>query len=315
MSVVGLSDHDLRRLHQVQLEMLCEFDRVCRLLGLNYQLGAGSLLGAVRHGGFIPWDDDVDVVMLRADYERLLREGPPLLDRRLFLQTWRSDPHFQACFAKLRRHGSTFREEGCQWSRQHHGIYIDIFPFDPVWPDHSWWGGLLAVVLLLRHLMHRLMALASHHQAARLASWRPAWQRWPGLLAHRLLTQVPPRLWMAIEAGLLRCLRLVPSPQVVCLVSGSIRKQRLQALARPVAEFERTVMLEFEGLLFPATAAYRDALTRLYGDYQQLPTPELRRPRHPVVEFRLPELECDEPAASGPVRGGIPQNQRTHSGA
>ena len=60
MTVVQLSDDDLHRLHQVQLEMLLELDRVCRQLGVTYQLGAGSLLGAVRHGGFIPWDDDVD---------------------------------------------------------------------------------------------------------------------------------------------------------------------------------------------------------------------------------------------------------------
>ena len=87
MTNVHLSDADLQRLHQVQLEMLLELDRVCRCLGLTYQLGAGSLLGAVRHGGFIPWDDDVDVVMLRAEYQRFLREAPPLLNQRFFLQT------------------------------------------------------------------------------------------------------------------------------------------------------------------------------------------------------------------------------------
>ena len=95
MTNVHLSDADLQRLHQVQLEMLLELDRVCRCLGLTYQLGAGSLLGAVRHGGFIPWDDDVDVVMLRAEPATMtayrvegMRFEPALADP-VFAERWR----------------------------------------------------------------------------------------------------------------------------------------------------------------------------------------------------------------------------------
>lgn len=260
MTVRSLSDADLRRLHEVQLAMLLELDRVCRRLGVAYQLGAGTLLGAVRHGGFIPWDDDVDVVMLRADYRRFLREAPPLLDRSLFLQSWRSDPHFQEGFAKLRRHDSAFREQLRQSSSHHHGIYIDIFPFDPVHPGRRWWRALLSLVLAMRRAVNLLQRL----------------------------DLVSPSSWMAIHGGLMRLPALVPSRQVVCLVSGSLLWQRLQVLARPVSEFEQTVQLSFEGVLFPVTAHHHQALTRLYGDYRRLPPPEARLPAHPVVEFRLP---------------------------
>ena len=272
MTVVQLSDDDLRRLHQVQLEMLLELDRVCRELGVAYQLGAGSLLGAVRHGGFIPWDDDVDVVMLRADYERFLRDAPPLLDSRFFLQTWRSDPHFQSSFAKLRRQDSAFKETCFQHTRQHHGIYLDLFPFDPVWPERWWWRALLIVVLGLRKLLLLAQSLAADGATGTLSPGSPAWQR-----------------WMALHEGLLGCLARVPSKQVVCLANGSLRWKRLRSLTRPVAEFEQTVHLPFEGVLLPVTAFHDHALTRLYGEYRRLPPPERRRPGHPVVEFRLPK--------------------------
>jgi lipopolysaccharide cholinephosphotransferase len=288
MTVLSLSEADLRRLHQVQLAMLLELDRVCRRLGVAYQLGAGTLLGAVRHGGFIPWDDDVDVVMLRADYRRFLREAPPLLDSSLFLQSWRSDPHFLEGFAKLRRHDSAFREELRQSLRHHHGIYLDIFPFDPVHPGRRWWRALLSLVLAIRRTVNAFHRLATHDNGGRLAPWRPAWQRRLGPLLHRRLAPVSPSGWMAVHEGLMRFLALVPSSQVVCLVSGSLLWPRLQALARPTTEFEQTVELSFEGVLFPVTANHHQALRRLYGDYLRLPPPEARMPKHPVVEFRLP---------------------------
>lgn len=288
MTVVCLSDEDLRGLHQVQLTMLLELDRVCRRLGVAYQLGAGSLLGAVRHGGFLPWDDDIDVVMAREDYQRFLREAPLLLDTRFVLQTWRSDPGFQGLFAKLRRQDSVFREEFHQHTRQHHGIYIDIFPFDPVWPESWWWRLLLAVVLRIHKFVGQLQKLAGDGNVDPLRGGQPAWKRRLRALVHPGLDALPASLWMAIQEGLMRSLALVPSGQVVCLVSGSLHWERLQSLARPAAEFEQTVRLSFEGWSFPVTAAYHQALTRLYGDYRRLPPPERQMPGHPVVEFRLP---------------------------
>jgi lipopolysaccharide cholinephosphotransferase len=288
MTELSLSEADLQSLHQVQLAMLLELDRVCRHLGVGYQLGAGTLLGAVRHGGFIPWDDDVDVVMLRADYRRFLREAPTLLDSSLFLQTWRSDPHFRVGFAKLRRHDSAFREKYRQNSRHHHGIFIDIFPFDPVLPGCWWWRALLSLVLVLRKTETVLHRLAAQDKGGQLAPSRPAWQRRLGSLLHRSLVLVSPWWWMAIQEGLMRLLTLAPSSQVACLVNGAHRWQRLQALVRPATEFEQTVLLSFEGMLLPVTANHHQALRRLYGDYMRLPPPEARMPAHPVVEFRLP---------------------------
>lgn len=268
MTVVLLTEEDLRRLHAVQLDMLMELDRVCCRLGVAYQLGAGSLLGAVRHAGFIPWDKDMDVVMLRADYRRFLREAPQHLNPHLFLQSWHSDPSYLWLFAKLRRHDSIFLETSGVPSGQHQGIFIDIFPFDPVWPECWWWRGLHAVVLFLDRWL-----------------WKWKW-KWKFLAADGKGNKGARSLLMAMHDGLLRSLALVPSRQVVCLASGSLRWERLRTLTRPITEFEQTLKMPFEGMRFPVTANYHQALTRLYGDYMVPPPPNKRTVA--VEKFCLP---------------------------
>ena len=124
----------LRKVHAVQLESLKELDRVCRENGLRYVAVHGTLLGAVRHGGFIPWDDDVDVAMPRADYDRLLelnREG--CFSPGFFLQTPRNDYGcYYGGYSKLRRRGTAVREKTTRGrpAGHHPGIWIDILPLD-----------------------------------------------------------------------------------------------------------------------------------------------------------------------------------------
>ena len=117
--------------HQAALyALLLEFDRVARALETPYFLFAGTLLGAVRHQGFIPWDDDLDILMLREDYERFLREAPPLVGEKFFLQGEFSE-HFPMFFSKLRINGTTCLEKHYPKDKEtHQGVYIDIFPCD-----------------------------------------------------------------------------------------------------------------------------------------------------------------------------------------
>lgn len=122
----------LRQMQMRMLEMLVELDRVCRRHGISYWLSSGTLLGCVRHGGFIPWDDDLDVEMLRADYERLMRILPSELPEWMALQTPETDTGYFFCFAKLRDKRSELSETN-RYDRifEQRGIYIDIFPFEP----------------------------------------------------------------------------------------------------------------------------------------------------------------------------------------
>jgi lipopolysaccharide cholinephosphotransferase len=130
-----LKGENLKRLQAVELEMLTEIDRICRKNHIEYTLDGGTLLGAIRHQGFIPWDDDADVAMTRAEYQKFARACAKDLDRsRFFLQDHTTDPEYRWGYAKMRRKGTLLIPEGQEDTRWNNGIFLDIFIYDNV-PD------------------------------------------------------------------------------------------------------------------------------------------------------------------------------------
>ena len=130
--LVQLADTATLAEHQQALYVvLCELDRICDKLNIPYFLFAGSLLGAVRHQGFIPWDDDLDIIMMRQDYERFLNEAPQILDCENFYVQAEFSDHWPMFFSKLRLNGTTCLEKYYPKDPLvHQGVYIDIFPCD-----------------------------------------------------------------------------------------------------------------------------------------------------------------------------------------
>ena len=120
----------MTELQQKEFELLKEFVHICDQLHLTYYLVCGSALGAVKYGGFIPWDDDVDVAMCREEYDVFLEKAPALLPKGLFLQTYRSDPGYPQIYCKLRNSDTTYIEQSSAHLPINHGIYIDVFPLD-----------------------------------------------------------------------------------------------------------------------------------------------------------------------------------------
>ncbi len=123
-------DKQIKSIQKVDLLLLEEFDRICRKLDIGYFICGGSMLGYVRHGGFIPWDDDIDVGMLRADYDRFLAEGGKELSDRFFLQTRESDPEIPYLFSKIRMNDTEYITAYNENRNFHKGICLDLFPFD-----------------------------------------------------------------------------------------------------------------------------------------------------------------------------------------
>lgn len=117
-------------LQKVEFELLKVFIDICEKLNLNYFLVCGSALGAARHGGFIPWDDDMDVGMYREDYNKFMELAPALLPEGLFLQNYRTDPNYPLVYAKLRNSNTTATESYYKNIDMNQGLYIDIFPLD-----------------------------------------------------------------------------------------------------------------------------------------------------------------------------------------
>lgn len=119
----------MNALQEKERELLEILLSVCEQLKLPYYLVCGSALGAVKYRGFIPWDDDIDVGLLRHDYEILLEKAPALLPEGVFLQNYRTDPAFPLLMSKLRASNSTFIETDKAHLPIHHGVFIDFFPW------------------------------------------------------------------------------------------------------------------------------------------------------------------------------------------
>ncbi len=114
----------------VEFNLLKAFTEICDDLGLTYYMVCGSALGAVKYGGFIPWDDDVDVALPRADYEIFCEKAPELLPNGYFLQNHKTERLYPRIYSKLRDSNTTYIEKATKKIPINHGVFIDIFPLD-----------------------------------------------------------------------------------------------------------------------------------------------------------------------------------------
>lgn len=132
MSKKTLSSNELKAIHSLELEALTVIDQICRRHSIKYTLIDGSLLGAIRHNGFIPWDDDVDIAMLRDDLEKFKLICKTELPSKYFYQDMSTDPEYLYLFDKIRINNTLFKESYLAEYNINHGVFIDIFPVDNV---------------------------------------------------------------------------------------------------------------------------------------------------------------------------------------
>lgn len=124
---------ELKLLQEKVYSVFVEFDRVCRKYDIKYSMEGGTLLGAVKYKGFVPWDDDIDVIMKRDEYERFLKVAPEELRSEFFLQSYNNIDEFPLNYAKLCLEGSMIVDyDYTRLKKMHHGIFMDIFPIDNV---------------------------------------------------------------------------------------------------------------------------------------------------------------------------------------
>ena len=262
---------DEKALRRVILELADEFDKICKQHGLRYMLFAGSALGAVRHGGFIPWDDDFDVIMPREDYERFLNVAPSELNpSRYFLQCEFSE-HWPMTYSKLRRCGTAYIEKFTPKDPLiHQGIFIDIFPLDR-----------LGRTPLMR---------AAQYAAARVVTASALYRR--GYATDSLTRRAAMRL----------CRRIPQSPLIRLVRGGSVcgksrmvhtffaAKARYHRTSYPAEWFEGKRTCLFEGREYPIPKEIERMLERIYGDYMTPPPPaEQTADRHAVI------IDADRP--------------------
>ena len=254
-------DETLRRVKAIELELLRDFIAVCKQLHLRYFALGGTLLGAVRHQGFIPWDDDIDVGMPREDYQRFLTEAQALLPETDFLQTWRTDPSYPANFAKLRRHGTTFVEMSLQNCDIHHGVYIDIFPLDACpSPGAARNWAVFRSNLMLQRLSGQFYI---PHKNVKI----------------RLRQAVTWLLMPSLQATLERRDRLLSSFRRTGWVANFCGAWGQREIM-PESWYGAGCELPFEGLRLRVPEDYRSWLRQVYGDYMCLPSETERHGHH-----------------------------------
>ena len=139
---------------KIVFDMFKQFSDVCDKLGLRYYLVNGSALGAKKYGGFIAWDDDMDVAMPRKDYEVFLSKAQELLPEEIFVQNYRTDSDFPFMYTKLRNSNTTFIEASVRKVKMNHGVYMDIFPLDGYDAESGMSARIKALKIKVLHWFH-----------------------------------------------------------------------------------------------------------------------------------------------------------------
>ena len=127
MSVEQMSKQ--KQLQLAQLKIAKEIKRICEKNNINYFLDAGSMLGAVRHEGFIPWDDDMDIGMLDEDYKKFLKIASKEIGEEFFLDNYELDKEYGLVFSKVRLKDTLYRERLGSTTAKHQEIFVDVFPY------------------------------------------------------------------------------------------------------------------------------------------------------------------------------------------
>lgn len=277
-----ISGKDFRKLQLLELDLLVELDRVCRKNGIRYQIWAGTQLGAIRHKGFIPWDDDADVVMLREEYEKFKKVVDQLDPNICFFQDHDTDPEYRWQYGKLRRTGTKYIRLGQENIKCKTGVFIDVFPLDDV--PIGVFGQMLQDFhcFVLRKILWSEVGKTNETGIKKCI--------------YKCLSKIPLSfVYKQIDWYAKRSRNSSPN-MVRTLCYTSIGKLYYKHPIRerygmPKKWFKKSKCFEFEGKKFVGLKYYDDYLRFSYGNYMELPPLEDRVQHAPVSDYYFGENE------------------------
>lgn len=262
---------NIRRMQLVELGILAEFDRICRNNSISYIIDAGTLLGAVRHGGFIPWDDDIDIRMLRSDYDRFCEICKNELNKDYFLQTYKTDSGYRWGYSRILKNGTVFIRENHEEIKSRNGIFIDIFPNDNMPTDRVRHGYCTLVSLLCRKMLYSQIG----RKHAKNIVYRAGYaflDLFPKKWAHRLLEHLTQKY------------KNIKTNKVRCFGWGS--REETRGFEKEWLEDTRDII--FENIIVKAPVKANEFLIFSFGtDYMTPPPENKQKPKHIATYVRF----------------------------
>lgn len=271
------TDNRLKELHTTLIEILDYCDQICKKNKLTYFLAGGTALGAERHQGFIPWDDDLDIVMPRKDYEKLLKIILNDSNSLYRVQNQDTEDNYFLAFSKIRKQGTLFREKITDGLYKDNGIYIDVFPLDTI-DDRSSFT-LKIDIFRLKLLIHVL----------RFRSCKKYYKETSTCVKYLIdnVLAFPYRFFsnkrLLERANKIMIKRNGNEPRYVASFAG------LYSVNKEIMEYNIYYpprMVSFEGKKYPCLSKIELYLERMYGNYMELP-PENKRHTHEPLELEF----------------------------
>lgn len=271
----------MKKIWNVELQMLDLVDVICRKYGISYFMINGTLLGAVRHKGFIPWDDDLDIGMLRKDYDRFLEVAQNEVQSPFVMQNmWTEEDCFFGGYTRLRNSGTTGIQVKELGHKSNQGIWIDILPFDNCTMDERKQQLKDKKIRHAYELLYAKVYGKDCKQFGRLSPWK--WK------CCRLMASMQSQQALCRRMQSAMMLYTEEETEDIAVFSGYGNSRILRKV-----DFQKTVPLEFAGRKLPAPAGYQNYLFMTLGkDYMKYPPIEERKPKHTGIFD--PERPYDE---------------------
>ena len=273
-----LTKKEFRKMQLLELEMLKEFDKICRKHNIKYSIWGGTLLGAVRHKGFIPWDDDIDVVMLREEYDKFRKVANELDPDNCYYQDNETDPYYRWGYGKLRKTYTKFVRVGQEHVKCKTGVFIDLFPLDGI--PNSIIGQILNDFhcFCIRKMMYSEVGMVSKSE------------NWFVRCIYRILSKIPLKTVFKLFNRIIKKYKNKNKRMVRTYSYTSIGKlygkhPLKEKYGMPKKWFENLTEYEFEGNMFFGCKDYDEILKFIYDDYMTLPPKNKRDPHAPVSEY------------------------------